>query len=132
MGTEEASRAVSPVPRLCWEPRWGRGCPSCAELTPCRTDPELCLLWENWGKVALGTLLNICLFRLSSPDGSRSEVIWNPPLRFFEDLEKRHQENILIPDISDIVEEHASNHFSPYVSYCSNEVYQQRTLQKLL
>ncbi|NXC22161.1 ARHGG factor, partial [Corythaeola cristata] len=51
---------------------------------------------------------------------------------FFEDLEKRHQENVLIPDISDIVEEHASNHFSPYVSYCSNEVYQQRTLQKLL
>ncbi|NWX88168.1 ARHGG factor, partial [Nothoprocta pentlandii] len=51
---------------------------------------------------------------------------------FFEDLEKRHQENLLIPDISDIVEEHASNHFNPYVSYCSNEVYQQRTLQKLL
>ncbi|XP_009459143.1 PREDICTED: rho guanine nucleotide exchange factor 16 [Nipponia nippon] len=52
--------------------------------------------------------------------------------RFFEDLEKRHQENVLIPDISDIVEEHALNHFNPYVSYCSNEVYQQRTLQKLL
>ncbi|XP_071622853.1 rho guanine nucleotide exchange factor 16 isoform X2 [Heliangelus exortis] len=51
---------------------------------------------------------------------------------FFRDLEKRHQENVLIPDISDIVEEHASNHFSPYISYCSNEVYQQRTLQKLL
>ncbi|XP_010192794.1 PREDICTED: rho guanine nucleotide exchange factor 16-like [Mesitornis unicolor] len=51
---------------------------------------------------------------------------------FFEDLEKRHQENLLIPDISDIVEEHASNRFNPYVSYCSNEVYQQRTLQRLL
>uniref|UniRef100_A0A8C3K7R6 Rho guanine nucleotide exchange factor 16 n=1 Tax=Calidris pygmaea TaxID=425635 RepID=A0A8C3K7R6_9CHAR len=51
---------------------------------------------------------------------------------FFEDLEKRHQENPLIPDISDIVEEHASNRFSPYISYCSNEVYQQRTLQTLL
>ncbi|XP_051493387.1 rho guanine nucleotide exchange factor 16 [Apus apus] len=51
---------------------------------------------------------------------------------FFGDLEKRHQENLLIPDISDIVEEHASNHFNPYISYCSNEVYQQRTLQKLL
>lgn len=47
-------------------------------------------------------------------------------------MEKRHQENLLIPDISDIVEEHASNRFNPYVSYCSNEVYQQRTLQKLL
>ncbi|XP_009640521.1 rho guanine nucleotide exchange factor 16 [Egretta garzetta] len=51
---------------------------------------------------------------------------------FFGDLEKRHQENLLIPDISDIVEEHALNRFNPYVSYCSNEVYQQRTLQKLL
>ncbi|XP_054250965.1 rho guanine nucleotide exchange factor 16 [Indicator indicator] len=51
---------------------------------------------------------------------------------FFEDLEKRHQEHLLMPDISDIVEEHASHHFSPYISYCSNEVYQQRTLQKLL
>ncbi|XP_057895399.1 rho guanine nucleotide exchange factor 16 [Melospiza georgiana] len=51
---------------------------------------------------------------------------------FFEDLEKRHQEHLLIPDISDIVEEHASKHFNPYVHYCSNEVYQQRTLDKLL
>ncbi|NXE06576.1 ARHGG factor, partial [Lophotis ruficrista] len=48
------------------------------------------------------------------------------------ELEKRHQEHLLIPDISDIVEEHASTRFGPYVSYCSNEVYQQRTLQKLL
>ncbi|KAM8796316.1 rho guanine nucleotide exchange factor 16 [Eudromia elegans] len=51
---------------------------------------------------------------------------------FFEALEKRHQENLLMPDISDIVEEHASSRFGPYVSYCSNEVYQQRTLQRLL
>ncbi|XP_042687256.1 rho guanine nucleotide exchange factor 16 isoform X1 [Centrocercus urophasianus] len=51
---------------------------------------------------------------------------------FFQALEKRHQENVLIPDISDIVEEHASKHFNPYISYCSNEVYQQRTLQRLL
>ncbi|RMB91654.1 hypothetical protein DUI87_31884 [Hirundo rustica rustica] len=53
-------------------------------------------------------------------------------MSFFEDLEKRHQEHLLIPDISDIVEEHASKHFNPYISYCSNEVYQQRTLDKLL
>lgn len=69
---------------------------------------------------------------LSSPNGSHGEVGCNSLLRFFEDLEKRHQEHLLIPDISDIVEEHASNHFSPYISYCSNEVYQQRTLQRLL
>ncbi|XP_029434010.1 rho guanine nucleotide exchange factor 16 [Rhinatrema bivittatum] len=52
--------------------------------------------------------------------------------RFFEDLEKRHKDNPIIHDISDIVEEHAVKHFKPYVIYCSNEMYQQRTLQKLL
>lgn len=35
-------------------------------------------------------------------------------------------------DISDIVQTHAANHFEPYISYCSNETFQQRTLQKLL
>ncbi|KAM4651287.1 rho guanine nucleotide exchange factor 16 [Discoglossus pictus] len=52
--------------------------------------------------------------------------------RFFDDLEKRHKDNPYISDISDIVEYHALNHFQPYVIYCSNEVYQQRTLQRLL
>ncbi|NXD25686.1 ARHGG factor, partial [Spelaeornis formosus] len=61
-----------------------------------------------------------------------SHVVFKSLLSFFEDLEKRHQEHLLIPDISDIVEEHASKHFNPYISYCSNEVYQQRTLEKLL
>ncbi|KAM9299195.1 rho guanine nucleotide exchange factor 16 [Gastrophryne carolinensis] len=52
--------------------------------------------------------------------------------RFFEDLEKRHKDSPFIHDISDIVENHVVNHFQPYVIYCSNEVYQQRTLQRLL
>ncbi|XP_063799418.1 rho guanine nucleotide exchange factor 16 isoform X2 [Pseudophryne corroboree] len=52
--------------------------------------------------------------------------------RFFDDLEKRHKDNPFINDISDIVENHALNHFQPYVIYCSNEVYQQRTLQRLI
>uniref|UniRef100_A0A6I8PAR6 Rho guanine nucleotide exchange factor 16 n=1 Tax=Ornithorhynchus anatinus TaxID=9258 RepID=A0A6I8PAR6_ORNAN len=52
--------------------------------------------------------------------------------RFFEDLEKKHQKNVQIDDISVILEKHANNHFQPYVAYCSNEVYQQRTLQKLM
>uniref|UniRef100_A0A7M4F0I3 Rho guanine nucleotide exchange factor 16 n=1 Tax=Crocodylus porosus TaxID=8502 RepID=A0A7M4F0I3_CROPO len=58
--------------------------------------------------------------------------ILNISKSFFEDLEKRHQEHILISEISDIMEKHALHHFHPYVIYCSNEVYQQRTLQKLL
>lgn len=51
--------------------------------------------------------------------------------RFFEDLERRHKAQVCVEDISDILEEHAERHFHPYVAYCSNEVYQQRALQKL-
>ncbi|XP_050991050.1 rho guanine nucleotide exchange factor 26 isoform X1 [Labeo rohita] len=52
--------------------------------------------------------------------------------KFFKELEDRHQQNIVIDDISDIVIRHAQSNFDPYVTYCSNEVYQQRTLQRLL
>ncbi|TKS80929.1 Rho guanine nucleotide exchange factor 26 SH3 domain-containing guanine exchange factor [Collichthys lucidus] len=52
--------------------------------------------------------------------------------KFFKELEERHQQNIVIDDISDIVCKHAQSNFDPYVTYCSNEVYQQRTLQKLV
>ncbi|XP_058586258.1 rho guanine nucleotide exchange factor 26 isoform X2 [Neofelis nebulosa] len=52
--------------------------------------------------------------------------------KFFMELEARHQNNIFIDDISDIVEKHTASTFDPYVKYCTNEVYQQRTLQKLL
>lgn len=51
--------------------------------------------------------------------------------RFFEALEQRHKSQVCVEDISDVLEEHAEKHFHPYVAYCSNEVYQQRTLQKL-
>ncbi|XP_066875039.1 rho guanine nucleotide exchange factor 16 isoform X2 [Kogia breviceps] len=51
--------------------------------------------------------------------------------RFFEDLEQRLKVQVCVEDISDILEEHAERHFHPYVSYCSNEVYQQRALQQL-
>ncbi|XP_043120161.1 rho guanine nucleotide exchange factor 26-like [Puntigrus tetrazona] len=52
--------------------------------------------------------------------------------KFFKELEDRHQQSIVINDISDIVLRHAQSNFDPYVTYCSNEVYQQRTLQRLL
>nr|XP_013009369.1 rho guanine nucleotide exchange factor 16 isoform X2 [Cavia porcellus]XP_013009371.1 rho guanine nucleotide exchange factor 16 isoform X2 [Cavia porcellus]XP_013009372.1 rho guanine nucleotide exchange factor 16 isoform X2 [Cavia porcellus]XP_023421545.1 rho guanine nucleotide exchange factor 16 isoform X2 [Cavia porcellus] len=51
--------------------------------------------------------------------------------KFFKALEQRHQAQLCVEDISDILEEHAERRFSPYVVYCSNEVYQQRTLQRL-
>lgn len=52
--------------------------------------------------------------------------------KFFKELEERHQQNIVIDDISDIVYRHAQSNFDPYITYCSNEVYQQRTLQRLV
>ncbi|XP_007449014.1 PREDICTED: rho guanine nucleotide exchange factor 16 isoform X2 [Lipotes vexillifer] len=51
--------------------------------------------------------------------------------RFFADLEQRHRAQVCVEDVSDILEEHAERRFHPYVSYCSNEVYQQRALQRL-
>ncbi|XP_061076353.1 rho guanine nucleotide exchange factor 16-like isoform X2 [Conger conger] len=52
--------------------------------------------------------------------------------RFFEDLERRHHNTVVIRDISDIVQDHASHHFQPYITYCANETFQQRALQRLL
>ncbi|KAM4888257.1 rho guanine nucleotide exchange factor 26 isoform 1-T1 [Thomomys bottae] len=52
--------------------------------------------------------------------------------KFFTELEARLQSSIVIDDISDIVEKHTASTFDPYVKYCTNEVYQQRTLQRLL
>ncbi|XP_069390207.1 rho guanine nucleotide exchange factor 26 [Paralichthys olivaceus] len=52
--------------------------------------------------------------------------------KFFKELEERHHQNIVIDDISDIVCRHAQSNFDPYITYCSNEVYQQRTLQRLV
>ncbi|XP_029974200.1 rho guanine nucleotide exchange factor 16 [Salarias fasciatus] len=63
---------------------------------------------------------------------SNISVIHQVSKRFFEDLERRHYENPVIRDISDIVQNHAAHHFDPYIVYCSNETFQQRTLQKLL
>ncbi|NXY82532.1 ARHGQ factor, partial [Alcedo cyanopectus] len=58
--------------------------------------------------------------------------VYEASKKFFNELEARHQNNIFIEDISDIVEKHSSSTFDPYVKYCTNEVYQQRTLQRLL
>ncbi|XP_010738565.2 rho guanine nucleotide exchange factor 16 [Larimichthys crocea] len=63
---------------------------------------------------------------------SNISVIQRVSQRFFEDLERRHYDNPVIRDISDIVQNHAAHHFEPYIVYCSNETFQQRTLQKLL
>ncbi|XP_055025043.2 rho guanine nucleotide exchange factor 16 [Misgurnus anguillicaudatus] len=63
---------------------------------------------------------------------SNISVILEVSKRFFEELESRHHNHPLIEDISDIMQSHAVQHFRPYIVYCSNETFQQRTLQKLL
>lgn len=70
--------------------------------------------------------------RVSSCPATEPTPHFPLPSRFFKELEERHQQNIVIDDISDIVSKHAQSNFEPYVTYCSNEVYQQRTLQRLV
>lgn len=52
--------------------------------------------------------------------------------RFLKDLRRRQQESILISTISDIISDYAQNNFHCYVKYCSNKVFQDRTLTALL
>ncbi|XP_071514753.1 uncharacterized protein Exn isoform X2 [Panulirus ornatus] len=50
---------------------------------------------------------------------------------FLADLEKRWQESVQISTIADVICKHANNHFHVYVKYCSNQIYQDRTLKEL-
>ncbi|ETE66197.1 Ephexin-1, partial [Ophiophagus hannah] len=52
--------------------------------------------------------------------------------RFLLDLEKRVEENIVISDVCDIVHQHTVSYFSVYVTYVSNQTYQERTYKQLL
>ena len=51
--------------------------------------------------------------------------------RFLSDLESRWQESVRLTGIADIVRTHAKENFQVYVKYCSNQVYQDRTLKRL-
>uniref|UniRef100_A0A8D0R3X3 Ephexin-1 n=1 Tax=Sus scrofa TaxID=9823 RepID=A0A8D0R3X3_PIG len=52
--------------------------------------------------------------------------------RFLLELERRMEENIVISDVCDIVYRYAANHFSVYITYVSNQTYQERTYKQLL
>lgn len=54
------------------------------------------------------------------------------PRRFLLELERRMEENIVISDVCDIVHHYAANHFSVYITYVSNQTYQERTYKQLL
>lgn len=87
--------------------------------------PARCLL-----RGPLGTSPGASLARMRVSGRGREQA--SPaPCRFFEALEQRHKAQVCVEDISDILEEHAERHFHPYVIYCSNELYQQRALQRL-
>ncbi|XP_069177972.1 serine-rich adhesin for platelets isoform X2 [Procambarus clarkii] len=50
---------------------------------------------------------------------------------FLADLEKRWQVSVQISTIADIICKHADKYFQVYVKYCSNQIYQDRTLKEL-
>lgn len=52
--------------------------------------------------------------------------------RFLLELEHRMEENIVISDVCDIVYRYAAEHFSVYITYVSNQTYQERTYKQLL
>ncbi|XP_068959343.1 ephexin-1 isoform X2 [Petaurus breviceps papuanus] len=52
--------------------------------------------------------------------------------RFLLELEHRMEENIVISDVCDIVYQHAASHFSVYITYVSNQTYQERAYKQLL
>ncbi|KAM5326907.1 ephexin-1 isoform 2-T2 [Glossophaga mutica] len=52
--------------------------------------------------------------------------------RFLLELERRMEENVVISDVCDIVYHYAANHFSVYITYVSNQTYQERTYKQLL
>ncbi|KAK6104181.1 RhoGEF domain family protein [Brugia pahangi] len=51
--------------------------------------------------------------------------------KLLSDLENRLQESLVLSDICDILCDHFETNFDPYIKYCSNQVYQDRTLRKL-
>ncbi|CAK5082571.1 unnamed protein product [Meloidogyne enterolobii] len=47
------------------------------------------------------------------------------------ELETRLKQGLVLPDICDILCAHFETQFEPYINYCSNQEYQDRTLKKL-
>lgn len=48
------------------------------------------------------------------------------------DLEHRIEESILISDVCDIVYQHAVEHFSVFIKYVINQVYQEKNYRRIL
>ncbi|VDM55089.1 unnamed protein product [Angiostrongylus costaricensis] len=51
--------------------------------------------------------------------------------RLLSDLETRLEQNLVLDDLCSILVHHFETNFDVYVKYCSNQVYQERTLRRL-
>ena len=52
--------------------------------------------------------------------------------RFMQDLLDRVDESVVISDVCDIIHRHAKEHFSVYIDYVRNQVYQEKTYSRLM
>ncbi|XP_069805849.1 ephexin-1-like [Dendropsophus ebraccatus] len=52
--------------------------------------------------------------------------------RFLMELEARVDEDVMISDVCDIIYHHAIHHFSVYIDYVRNQVYQEKTYSELI
>uniref|UniRef100_A0A915E303 Ephexin-1 n=1 Tax=Ditylenchus dipsaci TaxID=166011 RepID=A0A915E303_9BILA len=62
---------------------------------------------------------------------SNIQAIRDASERLLCDLESRLKECLVLSDVCDILCEHFEKYFDSYVKYCSNQVYQDRTLKRL-
>ncbi|WKX95040.1 hypothetical protein Q1695_011919 [Nippostrongylus brasiliensis] len=51
--------------------------------------------------------------------------------RLLSDLETRLEQNLVLDDLCNILVHHFESNFDVYIKYCSNQVYQERTLRRL-
>ncbi|XP_019943563.2 ephexin-1 [Paralichthys olivaceus] len=63
---------------------------------------------------------------------SNIEEVMKASERFLMDLEHRIEESILISDVCDIVYHHAVEHFSVFIKYVINQVYQEKNYRRIL
>ncbi|KAB0359072.1 hypothetical protein FD755_003132 [Muntiacus reevesi] len=96
--------------------------------------PQICLLsnphsrfnlWQDLPEIQSSGVLDIL-----QPEEIRLQETLPP--RFLLELERRMEENIVISDVCDIVYHYAADHFSVYITYVSNQTYQERTYKQLL
>ena len=54
------------------------------------------------------------------------------PHRFLKDLDERIFEDLVFPDICDIIHYHAQHKFPAYIDYVRNQIYQEKTFTALM